>query len=155
MSLRGVTAEKCVVAAMEVHSAVRVLDTVFRPRWQGGQHTACRDIERPTMAATSQSDVVPIAWVAPRDPDWWDTHSENIRQTPRGKVSHLISSALINRRSARPVGDAIKSTAALIIELLDLLDLIRNFLRTFGQNLASKFNRPAVLGEQPPQGRRA
>ena len=43
---------------------------------------------------------VPIAWVVPRDPDWWDTHSENMRETPRQKVSHLISNALMYGRSA-------------------------------------------------------
>jgi hypothetical protein len=40
---------------MEVHSALRVLGTVFRLKWQGGQRTAGRDIERPTMAATSNT----------------------------------------------------------------------------------------------------
>ena len=49
------------------------LGTVFRLKWQGGQRTAGRDIERPTMAVTSntqasfnlntgpQSDVMPLA----------------------------------------------------------------------------------------------
>jgi hypothetical protein len=34
----------------------------------------------------------------------WDTHSENVRETSKEKVSHLISSALIVGRSALSVG---------------------------------------------------
>ena len=89
-------------------------------RWQPGQSAARRDIvvkARRTLAATSNTrrlspeprrrvQCVPIAWVAPQGHDWWDTHSENIRETPREKVSHLISNALIFGRSARPLGDA-------------------------------------------------
>ena len=40
---------------------------------------------------------------------WWDTHAENGRETPKKKVSHFFTSALILGRSVRSVGDAIKS----------------------------------------------
>jgi hypothetical protein len=35
----------------------------------------------------------------------WDTHSENVREMAKGKVSHFIASALIFRGSDRLVGE--------------------------------------------------
>jgi hypothetical protein len=39
-------------------------------------------------------------------PGWWDTHSENVREMAKGKVSHPTSSALFFHRSASSLGDA-------------------------------------------------
>jgi hypothetical protein len=61
----------------------------------------------PEIRPPSQAEeVLILGGKAPWLSDWWDTHSENVRETAKQKVSHLIASALIVCRSVLPVGDA-------------------------------------------------
>ena len=61
----------------------------------------------PEIRPPGQADEVPIlGGKAPWLSDWWDTHSENVQETPKEKVSHPIASALIVCRSVLSVGDA-------------------------------------------------
>jgi hypothetical protein len=45
---------------------------------------------------------------------WWDTHSENVQETAKRKVSHLSSNALISHQGESPLGDAIGSSNRLV-----------------------------------------
>src|SRR5258705_1237290 len=74
----------------------------------------------------------------------WDTHSESVRETAKGKVSHFISNALISQGSDRLVGERTR-----IVNRMKG-SLARLGIRNFKPTLRKAAERLATL--QTPEG---
>src|SRR5262249_3559768 len=99
-------------------------------------------------------------WQLREGPDWWDTRSENARETAKAKVSHFISTALILGRSACPLGDAndIRCLENRHLIPIQHLSSIRRWTSVGGDVLAwsrptlpSQYPFPRLLQADPPE----